>query len=107
MITKADGVIDFSRSAKELDCFVRGMNSWPCAYTKLKGKLLKIWTAKPLDENVEGEIGTVVKADKDGFYIQTGKGLLSILELQIEGKKKMDYETFLRGCKVETGTKLG
>ena len=106
MITKADGIIDFNRTAKELDCFVRGMNSWPCAYTHLNGKLLKIWMAGPLCENSGNEPGTVIKADKDGLYIQTGDGILSVKELQIEGKKKMDYETFLRGCKIETGTKL-
>ena len=48
MLTKEMGLIDFSRTASELDCFVRGMNPWPSAYTTLGGKTLKIWRAKPV-----------------------------------------------------------
>lgn len=124
MITKADGKIDFNRNTKELECFVRGMNSWPCAYTSVNGKNLKIWKAAiavvmgenscvtsefcPGHEGACGKMpGTVLKADKDGLVVKTKDGALKILELQIEGKKRMDYETFLRGYKLEVGTVLG
>ncbi len=107
MITKADGQIDWSKSAAELERFVRGMNSWPGAYTKLDGKTLKIWKAEVSAEDSGCGPGTVAKAGKDGLFVQTGNGLLELLEVQLEGKKRMGFADFLRGNKVEELTKLG
>lgn len=106
MITKADGCIDWTKSAKELERLVRGMNSWPCAYTFAEGKNVKIWTAQVLAENTKEAPGTVTKADKDGLLVQTGDGQLSILELQLQGKKRMAFDAFLRGCRWECGMKF-
>lgn len=97
MITKQMGSIDWSKSAVEIERLVRGMNPWPSAYTKMDGKTLKIWSAHAEREDLEGESGVVVRSDKKGIYIQTGKGILCVDELQLEGKKRMSSPDFLRG----------
>lgn len=106
MITKELGDIDWHRPAVELERLVRGLNPWPSAYTCLNQKTLKIWKAKVLDEESGQTAGTVVRVEKDTFVVQTGKGALALLEVQLEGKKRMDAGAFLRGYPVEIGTKL-
>ena len=108
MIKKQDGQIDWTKSAAVLSCFVRGMNSWPCAYDRMKGKTIRIWKAVPVEcDPVKDTPGTIVKADKNGLFVQTGDGLLSILELQAEGKKRMEYAEFLRGAGWKNGDSFG
>lgn len=105
MIKKQMGQIDWNRSAAEIERLVRGMNSWPSAYTKLDGKTLKIWASHVESAgsvtNAKGQdsvaAGTVRKTDKNGIYVQTGDGILCIEELQLEGKKRMTADAFLRG----------
>ena len=106
MITKQMGLMDFNRSAEELERLVRGLNPWPSAYTDWNGKVMKIWEAKVLDENTDAIPGTIVKVEKDGFSVQTGDGLLKVLVLQIPGKKRMEADAFLRGYQIETGCEL-
>ena len=104
MISKKMGLMDFSKSAVELERLVRGLNPWPSAYTKLNGKTLKIWAADVCGQTGEkAQPGTVLKAEKDEFLIQTGEKILSVKELQLEGKKRMDTAAFLRGCHLEKG----
>ena len=107
MITKKMGLIDFSKSAEELERLVRGLNPWPSAYTFLNGKNLKIWKAEADMTQAEKNIpGTVVRADEEGICVACGTGRLILKEVQLEGKKRMDCASFLRGCKVEPGTRL-
>lgn len=103
MLKKEFGNLNFDRPAKELECWIRGLNPWPSAYTHLEGKTLKLWEAEVLEEEYEGENGQIVAADKTGFVIKTGKGSLRIRELQLEGKKRMKTEQFLLGYKAEQG----
>ena len=104
MLTKDMGAIDWNRPAKELERLIRGLNPWPSAYTKLNGKTLKIWAADVCGQTGEkAQPGTVLKAEKDEFLIQTGEKILSVKELQLEGKKRMDTADFLRGCHLEKG----
>lgn len=105
MLTKAMGLIDFTRTAAELDCFIRGMNPWPSAYTVLDGKTLKIWKAKPVDGN--GGAGSVLSVGKDSFIVCCGENALEILEVQLEGKKRMSAGDFLKGTHLEPGTEFG
>lgn len=107
ILNKSIGNIDWTMSAIEIERLVRGLNPWPSAYSKLNHKTIKIWKAKVIDDNSKYEAGTISAIGKDFLHIQTGKGLLSILELQLEGKKRMLIEDFLRGVKLEIGTKLG
>lgn len=107
MLTKDLGKIDFTRSAKELDRLIRGLNSWPSAYTSYKGKNLKIWEAAPIGNGAEpGRCGTITAIGKDFIDVQTGDGILRITSLQLEGKKRMSAGDFLRGCHMEEGEVL-
>lgn len=107
MLDKKLGNIDWTKSAVEIERLVRGLNSWPSAYTYWNKKVVKIWKASVTDENSNEQVGTVVKVEKDGFYVQTGNGLLKVLELQIPGKKRMDAGAFLRGYQIKAGEILG
>lgn len=107
MITKELGKIDFSKPAVEIERLIRGLNPWPSAYTRLGGKTLKIWDADVLEEEYEGAFGEIIKVSKEEIYVKTGKGTLSLRELQLEGKKRMPADAFLRGCQLENGILLG
>lgn len=106
MLKKEMGLIDWTKSAGEIERLVRGLNPWPSAYSHLNGKTLKIWRAEAEERDSEKEPGTVVCISKEGFGVQTGKGILKIRELQLEGKKRMDAGAFLRGYQMEEGMKL-
>lgn len=112
MIQKKMGKMDWNRSAVELERLIRGLSPWPSAYTHIQGKNLKIWKARvlPQEKKSNGESqavpGTILMADQEGFRIQTGDGILDILELQLEGKKRMDTKSFLRGYHPEVGSVL-
>ncbi len=106
MLTKELGNIDFSKSAKEIWYLVRGLNSWPSAYTYYNNKTMKIWRAKPVAENSQLPAGTLVKKDKESIYVQTGEGMLQILEIQLEGKKRMSVRDFMLGHSFETGIRF-
>lgn len=113
MLTKDMGEIDWNRSAEEIERLIRGLNPWPSAYTRLKGKTLKLWQADVLSEEEaalaadasckEQAPGMVRRARKDSLWIQTGDGILAVRELQLEGKKRMDTGAFLRGFQLEEG----
>ena len=109
---KEFGNLDFTKDAISLERLIRGLNPWPSAYTQLNGKTLKIWKARVLDDMDEGTDdnyveGTIVKVEKDAFVVKTGKGYLEVLELQMEGKKRMMTGDFLRGFVLEAGIVLG
>lgn len=106
-ITKALGQIDWNKSAAELERLVRGLNSWPSAYTSLHGKNLKIWEAEVLKEQDSGEPGIVAEVTKTSVIVNTGDGRLAITSVQLEGKKRMEVKDFLLGYKIEKGEKLG
>ena len=107
-ISKELGLINWKDEAVKIERYVRGLNSWPSAYTTLNGKTLKIWKSKVtnVSEKVSSVPGTVVKVDKDYFDVATGCGCLSIFEIQLEGKKRMSVHDFLLGFKIEEGTLL-
>lgn len=111
MLQKSMGRIDWRQSARKLDCLIRGLISWPGAFTLYRGKNLKIWEVEAAEE-MNGECGgiqpgKVVLVEKDAFYVQTGDGLLKILAVQPEGKKRMAVKDFLLGYPVKAGEKLG
>lgn len=109
MLDKQLGNIDWTKRAVEIERLIRGLTPWPSAYTDWNGKVMKIWDAEvdfKTVEIVEARPGTIVKVEKDAFYVQTGDGLLKVLELQIPGKKRMDAGAFLRGYQVKAGEML-
>lgn len=107
MIDKKMGEVDWKKSAKEIEQLIRGLNPWPSAYTKVHGKTLKLWKAKVLLETSQMKPGQIVKVTKDSLAVQTGQGMLEIQELQLEGKKRMDTSSFLRGYALAEGESLG
>ena len=137
IIKKQLGQLDWAKPAKELERLIRGLNPWPSAYTYLDGKTLKIWKANVQEENpgtlgtAAGEQltgtpethapdktgslsarngyqpGTITAITRNTISVQTGQGTLILEELQLEGKKRMPTEAFLRGFPLEPGHKLG
>lgn len=107
MLDKSFGKIDWSRSAAEIERLIRGLNPWPSAYTKYKEKTMKLWAADVVDSDDSGNPGQIVRVEKKRFLVQTGNGLLAIKELQLEGKKRMEADAFLRGVSLNEGEKLG
>jgi methionyl-tRNA formyltransferase len=107
MLTKDMGRLDWSRPAVELERLIRGLNPWPSAYTGLDGKTLKIWAADVCEDEPSGSCGEIVNVTKDAVYVACGQGTLKISELQLQGKKRMDTASFLRGYHLEKGTCLG
>ena len=103
MIDKKMGSIDWEKPAKEIEQLIRGLNPWPSAYTRLQGKTLKIWKAEVLLEHSQEAPGQITEVTKDSIVVQTGQGRLKILELQLEGKKRMDAASFLRGYALKEG----
>ncbi|MCM1308448.1 MAG: methionyl-tRNA formyltransferase [Butyrivibrio sp.] len=107
-LEKSMGYIDFTQNAAKIECLIRGLNPWPCAYTYLDGKMLKIWSAAVDKEYLGGDApGTVYATDKKSIYVAAGEGGIIIKELQLEGKKRMDTESFLRGGRISPGAVLG
>ena len=106
-IKKELGNIDWTKQGIEIERLIRGLTPWPSAYTDWTGKVMKIWDAEIVEGSSDKEPGTIVKVEKDAFYVQTGEGLLKVCELQIPGKKRMDAGAFLRGYQVQAGTVLG
>lgn len=107
MLDKQLGNIDWSKSAVSIERLIRGLTPWPSAYTNWNDKVMKIWDAEALSWDATGTPGTIVKVEKDAFYVQTGEGLLKVCELQIPGKKRMDAGAFLRGYQVKESEMLG
>ncbi|RKJ63079.1 methionyl-tRNA formyltransferase [Roseburia sp. 1XD42-69] len=107
MIDKSMGDIDWKKSAVEIENLIRGLNPWPSAYTRLNGKTLKIWKALPEPGGEPQKAGCVYLVNKKELKIHTGDGVLSLLEVQLEGKKRMDIPSFLRGYEVLSNAKLG
>ncbi len=106
MISKNDGLIDFSGDAEFIERQVRAMDSWPAAFTYMNGQQMKIKNAV-VGDNVDEDPGTIVEADKNGIVIACGKGSIVVKSLQMPGKRTMTADEYLRGNSIEKGTVLG
>lgn len=106
MLKKELGNIDFSMPAEQIERLIRGLNSWPSAYTHVNGKTLKVWQAEVSEIEYEGSVGEIVELTGDRLLVKTGRGSLSLKEVQLEGKKRMKVDAFLRGYSLEKGTVL-
>ncbi|MBP3732984.1 MAG: methionyl-tRNA formyltransferase [Bacilli bacterium] len=98
--------LDLSKDILEVYGYIRGLSDEPGAYLYLDNQKLKIFKAKIANYLVTAEVGTIVQADKRGLLLQCQNGQLAILELQKEGKKRMDYKAFINGNQNLLGTKL-
>ena len=116
MINKELGRINWSDAAERIERYVRGLNPWPSAYSSFKGKNLKIWRShvvpsEELDSKgvnpADYKAGQVCFVNKKCVFVATGDGVLSLDEIQLEGKKRMEIAPFLLGNDVLLGEELG
>ena len=99
-IFKEDCLIDWNDSVQKIFNKIRGLSPYPTAFTRLKGKALKVYKASFEELNHEKSIGSVKSDNKTYMHYYASNGLVSILELQLEGKKRMSIEEFLRGYRI-------
>ncbi len=107
-IKSDDYKIDWTKSAVQTHNLIRAFSPSPGAFTTLNGKRLKIYLSSTL-ANISDKIkcGEIAICSNNQLAIQTGKGILEIREVQIEGKKRIKIEEFLRGAKLQTKMILG
>lgn len=108
-IKPEDEIIDFSKNAQDVYNQIRGLNSWPVAYTTLDNKRMKVWESKIGDKTTNKEPGTITTTSNEGLHIQTNDKEIILTVIQPEGKKRMSAKDYLNGVKKEEliGKKLG
>ena len=105
MLSKEFGKINWSKSAKEIEQLIRGLNPWPSAYTYVNDHLIKLWKAKAqIIDGDEVQPGVICHIDKKlGIGVRCGEGVLFIQELQQQGKKRMHAMDYLNGHSLRIG----
>ena len=107
MLKKEDGLLEFSRPAAELANLIRGLDPWPTAYAYFRGKLIKFFRPRVEKGPSQGEPGEILGLDEEGYLrIGTGEGVLKVKEVQLEGKKRISAEEFMRGYRPKAGEKF-
>jgi len=106
LLKKTDGRINWEKPSEYIASFIRGVTPWPGAFTFQDNKRLKIFSAKPILVEINEAPGTVIKGFPDELRIATGKGALSILEIQGASGKRLLIKDFLRGNQMPPGTVL-
>ncbi|MCF8069354.1 MAG: methionyl-tRNA formyltransferase [Desulfobacterales bacterium] len=104
MLSKKDGRINWKQTADQIEPFIRGMTPWPGAFTFFNDKRLKIFKANVVATDYTEQPGTIIKGFTDELRIMTGKGALSIIELQGSSGKRLSIKDFLRGHKMPVGS---
>ncbi len=99
--------IDWTKSAQEVHNLVRGLNSWPIAYTTLNGKKFKIWQTKIVDVDTTGKTpGQIIDLTKKGIIIATGNGAIELLQIQPPNKAKMPASSYINGHRQELSSDI-
>lgn len=108
-LNKTTGLINWEKPATDIDNLIKGCLGWPDAFTYLDNKIIKIFKADICIElpAFKASPGQILILSKEGIIVATGKGMLRIEELQLEGKKRMHVRDFLAGCHIKTGQTLG
>ncbi len=106
-ISREDCLIDWTARVSDLHNRIRGFSPEPAAFTYLNGKLLKIFRSRPAPGEESGQLAGEITVDSGRLYVSCSDGLLEILELQLEGKKKLGAGEFIRGARLAPGTRLG
>jgi methionyl-tRNA formyltransferase len=106
MLSKEMGRIDWSKSATELHCLIRGLDPWPSAYSFYQEKRFRFFRPRVIRDTVKEEPGTLCRADKNGIVLATGEDYLLIEKIQPEGKKRMSVQACLCGTNLVVGEKF-
>jgi methionyl-tRNA formyltransferase len=107
MLKKENGLIDWGRSAVEIERRVRGLNPWPGSFTYVDGKLLKVHRTKIIATESNSPPGEVIHADSGGFWVATAGGVIGLEEVQLENKKRLLGTEFIKGARIKAGDRLG
>ncbi|HUJ25989.1 MAG TPA: methionyl-tRNA formyltransferase [Myxococcales bacterium] len=107
ILTRDDGKVDFGRTADECDARRRGFTPWPGAWTTLRGHVLKIHAAEPILQSANQPPGEILKAGQDGIWVACAGSVWRLLELQLEGKKRLAAGPFLSGTRLAIGDRFG
>lgn len=107
-LKRSDGLINWSQEAVTIHNKVRGLFPWPGTFTNFHNKTLKILETKIIlpEENIKENSGTIIDIKNEGFIIQTGKGLILVKQVQLEGSKVMSAKQFSLGHSIKTEMKL-
>ncbi|HVI39184.1 MAG TPA: hypothetical protein VM577_00865, partial [Anaerovoracaceae bacterium] len=92
---------------EEIERLIRGLNSWPGAYTMYHGEPMKLWQAEALDEIANKPDGTITEVSEHGIKVAAGGRSLLIEKIQMPGKKAMQVSEYLKGNKITIGEVLG
>jgi methionyl-tRNA formyltransferase len=110
-LIKSDGLVDWQKSASELDLLVRGFDPWPAAHTVWEGKALRLFApTSVIDIAPPAQPGAVIEAPPerdDLLWVACGRGALGLGQVQAAGKRRMAASDFLRGAQIKPGTRLG
>jgi methionyl-tRNA formyltransferase len=108
ILTKLDGLIDWKKAASEVHNHIHGMQPWPGAYTRIRGKTLKILRAHVRSEQaLHVPPGRVLVADSGGLVVACGTGSIEVLSLQLEGRKALSAREFVAGRGLVAGDEVG
>lgn len=107
-LSKEEARIDWSMEAVAIERCIRAFNPWPISWFEVADQTIKVWQAEVIDSDHGQPVGTLLKADKQGIDVATGKGVLRLLTLQPPGKKAMSVPDLLNSRRdwFEPGTQL-
>ncbi len=105
LLKKSDGLVDWTRPAKELDRLVRGVDPWPGAHTMFRGKILKLFGSRTGD--VRGRSGQVMGLENGLLHVATGEGSLVLAELQLAGQRRLPAASFWHGQRLQSNDTFG
>jgi methionyl-tRNA formyltransferase len=101
MLSKADAMVNFSKSPEEIERLIRGMNSRPGAWAKYRGKTMKLFAAEAVGEKSRLPYGSILRADKNGIAVSAGGGVILLTEIQAPGRRSMRVSEFIKGNEID------
>jgi methionyl-tRNA formyltransferase len=107
LLSKENGLVDWTQSARAIHDLARGFAPWPSAYTDLDGSRLKLHRTRVLVEQSVGAPGEIVRVERDAIVVRCGQGSLALLEVQLEGAKRLTAADFAAGQHLVPNKRLG
>ena len=107
MLRKEDGLIDWTRSAHEINCLIRGLDPWPTAFSFLDQRKFQLFRPEVVHQSSTRKPGTLLRADREGLLIAAGNNCILIKEVKMEGKRRMAVTDFLNGWPLAPGGLFG